>query len=126
MLDKLYYDYDKYNIRKDAAEELDKVVALMKLYASMEVELGSHTDARGSDAYNEWLSQKRAEASVAYILSKGIAQQRITAKGFGENQLVNKCANGVNCSDAEHQKNRITEVKITRFEESGIEIRKQN
>ncbi len=66
------------------------------------IELGSHTDSRGKDSYNLTLSQKRAESAVQYIISKGIDKNRITAKGYGETQLVNKCANGINCSDEEH------------------------
>ncbi len=78
------------------------------------IELGSHTDSRGKDSYNLTLSQKRAESAVQYIISKGIDKNRITAKGYGETQLVNKCANGINCSDEEHQLNRRTEFKIVK------------
>ncbi|MDF1865371.1 MAG: OmpA family protein [Saprospiraceae bacterium] len=83
-LDKLYYDFNKYNIRANAGIELDKVVDLLKEYPSMEIELGSHTDSRVKDSYNEWLSRKRAEAAVQYIISKGISSSRVTAAGFGE------------------------------------------
>jgi hypothetical protein len=76
------------------------------------VELGSHTDSRGTFAYNDALSQRRAESAVAYIVSKGIDPSRITAKGYGEHQLLNKCADGVPCSKEEHQANRRTEVKV--------------
>ncbi|MEO1260741.1 MAG: OmpA family protein [Bacteroidota bacterium] len=121
-LDKLYYDYDKHYIRPDAAVELDKVVNYMKKYPTLEIELGSHTDARGSDEYNRDLSQRRAQAAVDYIISKGISVTRITARGYGEYILVNRCRNGVNCSDAEHQDNRRTEIKVTRFDEKGVRI----
>ncbi len=119
-LENVYYDYDRYFIRSDAAADLDHVVDLMKKYPSLEIELGSHTDARGSDSYNLELSQKRAEAAVVYIISKGISANRLQARGYGETQLVNHCANGVTCSDAEHQQNRRTEIKITRLEEKGV------
>jgi outer membrane protein OmpA-like peptidoglycan-associated protein len=119
-LENLYYDYDKFNIRSDAAADLDHLVALMKQYPTLEIELGSHTDARGSDSYNQWLSQQRADAAVQYIISKGIAKRRLTAKGYGETQLVNGCKNGVECDDATHEQNRRTEIKITRLEEKGV------
>ena len=121
-LDKLYYDYDKFFIRSDAAVELDKVVSYMRKYPSLEIELGSHTDARGSDEYNRRLSQNRAQAAVDYIISRGISSRRITAAGYGESQLVNQCANGVECSDYYHQQNRRTEIKVTRFSEKGVRV----
>jgi outer membrane protein OmpA-like peptidoglycan-associated protein len=121
-LDKLYYDYDKYNIRPDAAAELDKVVYWMKKYPSLEIELGSHTDARGSDEYNRILAQQRADAAVKYIISQGIPASRIRAAGYGESQLTNGCGNDVECQEAEHQQNRRTEIKVTRFDEDGVLI----
>jgi len=78
------------------------------------IELGSHTDSRGKGDYNLTLSQKRAESAVQYIISRGIEKNRITARGYGETQLVNKCANGVICTKEEHQLNRRTEFKIVR------------
>ncbi len=108
----IYYDFDKSNIREDAKPELDKLVLFMN-ENHVNVEIGSHTDCRGSAAYNDKLSQKRAEAAVKYIVSKGIDKSRITAKGYGEQQLTNKCADGVVCTSAEHQANRRTEFKVT-------------
>lgn len=113
-IDNIYYDLDKYFIRDDAKPELDKLVTLMK-QNPINVELGSHTDSRASFAYNEKLSQNRAEAAVDYIVSRGIDRSRITAKGYGENQLTNKCADGVACTEEEHQQNRRTEFKITSY-----------
>ena len=78
------------------------------------IEARSHTDSRASDEYNVTLSQNRAQSTVDYIISRGIANNRISAKGFGETQLVNKCANGVPCSEGEHQVNRRTEFVIVR------------
>ncbi|HAD14164.1 MAG TPA: hypothetical protein DCF33_17200 [Saprospirales bacterium] len=112
-LDNILYDYDKDNIRPDAEPDLQSVVDLMKKYPEMKIELSSHTDARGNDAYNEDLSQRRANSAVAWIVAKGIAADRIVAKGYGEKQLQNKCTNGVECSEEEHQLNRRTEFKIT-------------
>lgn len=113
-LEDIYYDFDKWNIRKDASVALDKLVKIMKDNPTMWIELGAHTDSRGNDAYNMILSQKRAESAVQYIISKGINRNRITAKGYGETQLLNKCANGVLCSELDHQLNRRTEFKIVK------------
>jgi peptidoglycan-associated lipoprotein len=113
-LENIYYDFDKWNIRADAAVELDKLVAIMNDNPTIWIELGSHTDSRGKDAYNQMLSQKRAQTAIEYIISKGINKNRITAKGYGETQLLNKCGNGVSCSEEDHQLNRRTEFKITK------------
>lgn len=83
-------------------------------FAKAQIELGSHTDSRGNDMYNLKLAQGRANAAVNYIVSKGIAKERITAKGYGETRLINKCANGIKCNDEEHQLNRRTEFKIVK------------
>lgn len=112
-LDNILYDYDKDNIRPDAEPDLESVVDLMKKYPEMKIELSSHTDARGNDTYNEDLSQRRANSAVAWIVAKGISASRIVAKGYGENKLQNKCTNGVECTEEEHQVNRRTEFKIT-------------
>ncbi|MCX6286648.1 MAG: OmpA family protein [Bacteroidetes bacterium] len=111
-LDKIYYDYDKCDIKPRAAEELDRLVKLMNDFPDMKIELSSHTDSRGSNAYNQKLSQCRADAAVKYILGKGILKSRITAVGYGESRLVNGCSDGVNCTEKQHQENRRTEFKI--------------
>lgn len=116
-LENIYYDFDKWNIRSDAQTELDKVVAFLNENPDITVELGSHTDSRGSFKYNERLSSRRAESAVAYIVSRGIDNNRITAKGYGEYQLVNSCSDGVKCSEEVHQLNRRTEIKITGIKE---------
>jgi outer membrane protein OmpA-like peptidoglycan-associated protein len=116
----IYFDYDKYNIRPDAAKELDKVVQVMKEYPELLIAAGSHTDSRGEDDYNMILSEKRAKSTVDYIVSKGIDISRISHQGYGESQLVNRCSNGVKCSREEHQLNRRTEFKIAN--ESGFEL----
>lgn len=108
------YDYDKWDIRPDAAVNLDSLVMFLQDNPKVTIELSSHTDSRGKDAYNQTLSQKRAESAVAYIVSKGIEQARITAKGYGETKLRNKCKNNVKCTEEEHAKNRRTEFKITK------------
>ena len=112
VINNIYYDYKKWDIRPDAAIELDKVVEMLKKNPSVRIELSSHTDSRGSDGYNINLSQKRANAAVSYIISKGIKANRIIAKGYGERKLMNKCISNVQCSEEEHQLNRRTEIKI--------------
>ncbi|MCZ4245715.1 OmpA family protein [Pedobacter punctiformis] len=113
-LENIYYDFDKSNIRPDAAIELDKLVKILQDNPTIWIELGSHTDSRGNDQYNQWLSQSRANSAVQYIIDHGISKNRITAKGYGESQLLNRCANGVKCTEAEHQLNRRTEFKIVK------------
>lgn len=113
VLENIYYDFDKWNIRPDAAIELDKLVIILKENPKIVIELGSHTDCRGIDAYNIILSQRRAQSAVDYIVIKGgIESSRISAKGYGETQHVNKCKNNVLCTEAEHQQNRRTEFKV--------------
>lgn len=114
-LENIYYDFDKSNIRPAGAVELDKVVKIMQDNPTIWIELGSHTDSRGNDQYNQWLSQSRANSAVQYIIDRGIEKNRITAKGYGESQLLNRCGNGVKCSEADHQLNRRTEFKIVKY-----------
>ncbi|WP_083252056.1 OmpA family protein [Pedobacter steynii] len=112
VLRNIYYDFDKANIRVDAARELDKLLAILKENPAIWIELSSHTDSRGADQYNQWLSQRRANSAVQYLIDRGVERERIKAKGYGETMLLNKCANGVKCSHAAHQLNRRTEFKV--------------
>ena len=114
VIENIYYDFDKWNIRPDAAVELDKLVGVLKENPTIWIILGSHTDSRGNDAYNQRLSQNRAESAVEYIINRGRDKNRITAKGYGETRLLNRCSNGVKCSIAEHQLNRRTEFTIVK------------
>jgi outer membrane protein OmpA-like peptidoglycan-associated protein len=115
----IYFDLGKFTIRPDAAAELNKIVELMKQNPSINIELGSHTDCRGSVASNLSLSDKRAKSSAAYIVSKGIPKTRIAGKGYGESKLVNdcKCEGPVKptCAEDVHAQNRRTEFKITKI-----------
>jgi outer membrane protein OmpA-like peptidoglycan-associated protein len=119
QINPIYFDLAKWNIRPDAAKELDKIVKVMQENPTMTIELGSHTDCRSSKAYNMSLSDKRAKSSAAYIVSKGIAKNRIVGKGYGESKLINGCeCEGKiqsSCSEEEHQANRRTEFLITKF-----------
>lgn len=112
VLKNILYDLDKFFIRDDAKPELNRLVQFLNDNPSVNVELSSHTDSRSSHAYNLTLSQNRANAAVDYIVSQGIARSRVTGKGYGETKLLNKCADGVSCSETEHQINRRTEVKV--------------
>ncbi len=112
VLEDIYYDFDKSSIRPDAKIVLDKLVLIMNNNPNLKIELSSHTDSRGRDAYNLALSNRRAKAAVKYIIMKGISSKRIIAKGYGETKLVNQCSNSIKCNTAEHQANRRTMIKI--------------
>ncbi|MBS1623391.1 MAG: OmpA family protein [Bacteroidetes bacterium] len=118
-IDNLYYDLGKWDIRPDAARELDKVVDLMKEFPAMQIELSSHTDCRGNMLANDELSAKRAQACVDYLIANGIDKSRLTAIGYGERHLVNNCAcEGKvksQCTEEEHAANRRTEFKIIKL-----------
>ncbi len=116
LLDNIYYDFDKWDILPESETELNKLIKIMNENPKWKIELGSHTDSRGTHAYNERLSQRRSESAVGYIVSKGISKNRITAKGYGETKLVNHCADGVECTEEQHRKNRRTEFTIIEIE----------
>ncbi len=111
VLENIYYNLDKFDIRVDAAVELDKLVQIMKDNPTLNIELSSHTDNRATDAYNNKLSQNRAQSAVRYIISKGIEESRLVAKGYGETQLIVKDAK----TEEEHQRNRRTEFTILSY-----------
>jgi outer membrane protein OmpA-like peptidoglycan-associated protein/tetratricopeptide (TPR) repeat protein len=113
----IYFDFDKSLIRKDAITYLDSVVSYMKRSPEMKLVLGGHCDRKGTDEYNMNLSNRRDDATVQYLLKKGIKKNRIVAKGYGATQMVNRCAKGVECSDAEDQMNRRVEFH---FEEKPV------
>lgn len=109
----IFFDLDKSNIRYDAAIELNKVVLLMSQYPTIIIKIESHTDSRANDQYNLELSDRRAKSTRDYIISQGIAPDRIeSAIGYGETQLINNCSNGVSCTEAQHQINRRSEFII--------------
>lgn len=112
-LNPIYFDFDKSNIRPDAAYELEKVIAAMKQYPNLKIDVRSHTDSRAPDAYNMSLSQRRNVSTIAYIVNQGgISESRLTGRGYGETQLVNNCSNGAKCSEEDHQLNRRSEFII--------------
>ncbi len=108
----IYFASNKALILGKTAKELDKVVVYMKEYPSIKIEIGSHTDSRGSDRYNMKLSQKRALSTANYIISKGINPSKVKSRGYGETVLMNKCSNGVRCSKDEHAQNRRSEFIV--------------
>ncbi len=112
QLSTIYFDFGKYNIRRDAEIEIQKVIAAMEKYPSLKIKANSHTDSRGPDSFNLWLSQKRAESTVNYMISQGINSERLEGEGYGETRLVNECDDGVKCSREKHQLNRRSEFII--------------
>ena len=122
VLENIYYDLDKADIRPDAAVELDKLAQLMRDNPEIEIELSSHTDNRNTDAYNLDLSERRARSAVQYLVTQGISQARMTAKGYGESQLIIENAQ----SEEEHQINRRTEFRVTKYDKSKFVIDEDN
>lgn len=115
VLRNIFFDLDKATLRVESTAELERLIKLMNDVPTLKIELGGHTDSRGSDAYNLKLSKERAKAVVDYLTKNGISADRLKWEGYGETQLVNQCSNGVGCSDAEHQLNRRTEFKVLDF-----------
>ena len=110
----IYFDFNAAEIRSDAVIELEKIIKVMNKCEDIIIEAGSHTDSRASQEHNMKLSQRRAQGEVDYLVSRGIAANRVSAKSYGETQLLNKCSDGVPCSKAEHQVNRRIEFVIDR------------
>lgn len=112
IIENITYASDGYNLDEAGTNILDKVISVLKADKSLMIELSSHTDSRGSDAYNLQLSQKRAKAAVDYLVDRGISRDRLKSIGYGETRLLNACVNGVECSDEQHGVNRRTEFKV--------------
>jgi outer membrane protein OmpA-like peptidoglycan-associated protein len=111
VLDNIYFDFNKFDIKDSAAIELDKVVTILTDNPAIEIEMSSHTDSRGSKEYNTVFSQKRAESTVAYLVSKGIEAKRLSAKGYAFEKPI--IADAV--TEEDHQRNRRTEFKVTKI-----------
>lgn len=114
MSENINYDTAKWDIRDDASEVLDRIAARMLEDSDLEIRLESHTDSRGSDDFNLFLSKNRAHSAFEYLVEKGIDPSRIRYRGYGETQLLNHCKNGIDCSDQEHAVNRRTIVQVVR------------
>lgn len=119
VIQNIYYDLDKSDLRSRSLPTLDSLVSFFNENKSLTVEIGSHTDSRASQEYNQTLSQARAQSVVNYLISKGVNANKIIAKGYGETKLINRCADGVECTEEEHQQNRRTTFKIVGV---GVEI----
>ncbi|MCC6725261.1 MAG: OmpA family protein, partial [Saprospiraceae bacterium] len=120
QLPNIYFNFDDASLRPDAYPELNEVVAMMKAYPGMKLELASHTDARGGAAYNQDLSNRRSKSVYKYLTSNGVNGSHLVPRGYGEGQLRNRCKSGVKCSEREHQYNRRTEVKILELGDPSI------
>ncbi len=107
VLENIYYDFDRWEIRDDAKPTLDELVDILELNPDRRIQMGSHTDCRGNPRYNLDLSQRRAQSAVDYLISKGISSERLIARGYGENSPANDCVCS-RCSEDEHQENRRT------------------
>jgi outer membrane protein OmpA-like peptidoglycan-associated protein len=116
LVKNIYYDYNKSDIKRLASKDLLEIVYFLQDNPEATVELSSYTDSRGSEKYNQDLSQRRADAAVGYVTSKGISPTRIAAKGYGESNPVNKCKDNVECTDEEHSANRRTEIRIVKVD----------
>ena len=114
-IERIYFDLDRAEIRPDAAVELEKIVAVMQKYPKVKIKIRSHTDNRASEAYNLKLSERRAKATMEYLLKKGIAANRLSSEGFGETRPVNECADGKPCLEEMHQENRRSEFILVDF-----------
>jgi peptidoglycan-associated lipoprotein len=112
VIQNIYYDYDKATLRPESLPILDKLVSFFEENKDLKIEIGSHTDSRGSDKYNEDLSQRRAQSVVDYFIVKGVPSAQLSAKGYGESKLINECANEIECSEDKHQENRRTTFKV--------------
>lgn len=109
----IYYNLNSAELRQSSKRIIDqKILSLMRQKPNISVEIASHTDSRAAADYNQDLSQRRAQSVVDYLVSKGIQRSRLIAKGYGESRLVNKCSDGVNCTEAQHQQNRRTEFRV--------------
>lgn len=112
VLNNIYYNSGSTKIRPEASSDLEKLIKFLKDNPEFTIEIASHTDSRGSDATNLILSQARAQEVVNYLQKNGINKNRLIPKGYGETRLFNGCANGVNCTEAQHAQNRRTEFKV--------------
>jgi outer membrane protein OmpA-like peptidoglycan-associated protein len=109
----IYFDLDKYNIRREAALDLEKILDVLNQNPTMKLDIRSHTDSRASFKYNEVLSENRAKSTINWLVKNGVDPSRLTGKGYGETQLVNQCTDDVKCTEDEHQLNRRSEFIIT-------------
>ena len=113
VIQNIYYDYDKASLREESLPILDQLVSFFEENSDLTIEIGSHTDSRGSDSYNADLSQRRAQSVVDYFVSQGVPGGQLSAKGYGESKLINSCTNRIECTEEKHQENRRTTFRVT-------------
>ncbi len=111
-LGNVYFKLNSSYLSTKDKDLLDQLVAIMQDESNLIIKITAHTDSRGTKKYNQWLSERRAERTVAYVISKGVSEDRISYEGFGETQLVNECEDGVRCTEEQHAKNRRSEFNI--------------
>jgi cell division protein FtsN len=121
-LPNIYYNFNDATLRPDARKDLYLVLALLKQHPNVTIELASHTDSRGTNAYNQELSQRRANGVVEFLEKQGVSRSRMKPVGYGETRLRNNCKDGVSCTEEEHARNRRTEVVIKSSDVSGTTI----
>jgi outer membrane protein OmpA-like peptidoglycan-associated protein len=114
VIENVYYDPNSADVKTESLEKLDKISSAMLLNKNLKLSINSHTDSKGEDTYNMTLSEKRAQKVMEYFIFKGIEKSRLSAKGFGETQIKNRCINEVDCSETEHMLNRRTEFNFTK------------
>ncbi|SDR00585.1 Outer membrane protein OmpA [Flagellimonas zhangzhouensis] len=115
-LGNVYFKLNSSYLTSQDKELLDQLVYILKDEPNLKIKITAHTDSRGTEKYNQWLSERRAERTLEYLISKGISEDRIAHEAYGETQLVNECTDGVRCSEEEHSKNRRSEFKIIAFD----------
>ncbi len=109
----IHFAFNSSYLTEDSKNTLDQLVAIMREHPDVQLQIDAHADSRGPDAYNIWLSERRAQRTVEYVLGKGIPRERLSSKGFGESQLTNECTNGVYCSEEKHRQNRRSAFKVS-------------
>jgi outer membrane protein OmpA-like peptidoglycan-associated protein len=112
VLEHIYYDFDKAYIREDAHEPLAELIKILNDNPNLVVEIGSHTDARGTNRYNKQLSERRAKSVVKYLIAQGVPANRLEHIGYGETQPTNECVDEIPCDEEKHQRNRRTEFRV--------------
>ena len=114
LLNPIYFDLNKSFIREDAKIELEKIISILNQYPLIKIDVRAHTDSRGLDSFNLALSNRRAKATIKYMIDRGIDPDRITGRGYGELELINNCSDGVVCQDYLHEQNRRSEFIIVK------------
>ncbi len=111
----VYFGFDSSYLNNKSKETLESLAQLMQIHSEISIEINSYTDSRGTAKYNKWLSERRANRTLEYLLKKGVSEDKVTANGWGEERLKNECSDGVKCREAQHKENRSSEFIIIKF-----------